>query len=77
MPVGWPLSRQSSAKVQRYVTDHRHTAITGSYYQLLLSSQMVGKTGDPPPLVQANPVSKQHSALVLSIFALWILAVHF
>ena len=49
MPVGGPLSRQSSAKVQRYVTDHRHAAITGSYYQLLLSSQMVGKTGDPSP----------------------------
>ena len=34
MPVGGPLSRQSSAKVQRYVSDHRHTAITGSYHQL-------------------------------------------
>ena len=38
MPVGGPLSRQSSAKVQRYVTDHRHAAITGSYYQLLPAS---------------------------------------
>ena len=49
MPVGGPLSRQSSAKVQRYVSDHRHAAITGSYYQLLLSAQMVAKTGDPSP----------------------------
>ena len=49
MPVGGPLSRQCSAKVQRYVTDHRHAAITGSYYQLLPSSQMVAKTGDPSP----------------------------
>ena len=49
MPVGGPLSRQSSAKVQRYVTDRRPAAIAGSYYQLLLSSQMVAKTGDPPP----------------------------
>ena len=31
----------------------------------------------PSPFVQATPMSKQHGVLVSSIFAPWILAVHF
>ena len=60
MPVGGPLSRQSSAKVQRYVSNHRHAAITGSYYQLTTEFTDGCKDRRPLPPTSEDPWLNWH-----------------